>query len=123
MFCLRSGTLALIKTDPDENTALIWVTNAGETSEYPSFFAGDVHSTSAKTVINCEVCYIPGHVLKNLVSNNGELGLGFHSHAAGDMREVDETHFRMSTAAVRTRFTYYLKSISENHGNRINVSL
>ena len=122
MYCLRTGSLALVKTDSDGNTAVIRMANAGETLGYRSFFAGDVHSTSAEAITPCQICYIPGHVLTKLVANNGQLGLSFLTHAARDMREVGETYLRISTAPVRTRLTYYLKTISDLHGDQVNGS-
>ena len=123
MFCLHSGAVAMIKTDSEGNTAVIRMASAGETLGYRSFFAGDAHSTSGEAITPCKICYIPGRILKELVTHNAELGLGFLTHAARDMREVGETYLRLSTASVHTRLTYYLKSISDAHGNFVNNHL
>lgn len=116
IYCIRSGTVALRKTDENGNSVLVSLIHAGQTLGIRSYFAKTDYQASAETLTPVTVCHIPHRLLDELISRNPQLDLQFLRHISLDLDEARETILTNTSMPVRARMAHLLISLSERYG-------
>lgn len=116
MYCIRSGTVALRKTDENGNSVLVSLIHTGQTLGIRSYFANTDYHASAEALTAVSVCHIPPRLLDDLITRNPQLDLQFLRHISLDLDEARETILTNTSLPVRARMAHLLISLSERYG-------
>jgi CRP/FNR family transcriptional regulator len=115
MYCIRSGTVALRKTDENGNSVLVSLIHSGQTLGIRSYFAKTDYQASAEALTPVTVCHIPPRLLDDLISRNPQLNLQFLRHISLDLDEARKTILTNTSMPVRARMAHLLISLSERY--------
>ena len=116
VFCVVSGTVALRKGDDHGHSVLLRLVPAGETFGYSECFAELAWSSSAETMEEAELCFIPRRILNRLLSNNVELSRRFQTHLVRDYNSAKEAILQQAWLPVRARLAHLLMRLKDHFG-------
>lgn len=108
VFCLKSGLIAIRKTDINGNSAVVRLVQPGEAFGHRSFLANEGHAGTAEVLVNCSVCFLPKASLTALLSQSPEIAFRFTRRVAQDLREIEELYLVTTTQPVRKRLARLL---------------
>lgn len=116
IYCVKSGTAGVRKTDEKGNAVLLYLVHPGETMGMRSFFAGTEFQASAEALEPVSVCFIPGGVLKKLSARNPQLDLAFLKHISRELGDAHKTILANTSLPVRARMAHFILSLKDRYG-------
>jgi CRP/FNR family transcriptional regulator len=116
MYCTRSGTVAVRKTDDHGNAILLFLVHEGETLGTRAFFGGTEYAASADALIPTVACHIPAEVVYDLLRQNASLDLQFLRHISQVLAYAEEIIMANTSLPVRARLAQLLVSLAERYG-------
>lgn len=116
IYCIKSGTAGVRKTDEKGNAVLLYLVHPGETMGMRSFFAGSKYQASAEALEPVTLCYIPARVLNDLSGRNPELDLAFLKHISRELGDAHRTILANTSLPVRARMAHFILSLKDRYG-------
>lgn len=117
IYCLESGHLLLRHFDTFGEQTNFQVVKYGETLGWRSLFAERPHAATAIALSRCDVCFVPGWVIKECIDSEPALAHAFLKTVARDRGPYEALMLRSPRLPVRVRFIYlllYLRSRCAN---------
>lgn len=113
VFCVESGLIGVRKGDSEGNSVLLRLATPGDTLGYRAYLASEAHHTSAEALATTRLCFLPRTGLRELLSENPELGLRFLKHAAADLDDTELKLLQSAAQTARERLVHVLLVLRE----------
>ncbi len=117
VYCLKSGLIAIRKTDVNGNSAVVRLVQPGEAFGHRSFLANEKHAGTAEVLMKSKLCFIPKASLQNLLAASPDVAVRFTRRVAKDLREIEELYLLTTTQPVRKRLCHLLLSLRTRYAN------
>lgn len=85
---------------------------------YRSFIGGDLRSTCAQALTDCQVKHIPGQLLERILAREPRLGGALQRSLAGSLREAGERIVQLASQNARTKLLLFCASLAQLQGER-----
>ena len=118
LYCIQSGLIGMRRVDEDGNSALLRLSQGGETIGYRALFDKREHRNTAEALATSVVCHIQGPTILRLLEQNPALGSRFLTHCLQDMTRTESDYVRTLTKKMKSRLLYVLMIFYEQIGSR-----
>jgi CRP/FNR family transcriptional regulator, polysaccharide utilization system transcription regulator len=126
-YLVMNGILKIFKTGIDGKEQIIRFAKPFDIIGFRSVLSGELACTTAKTLEDCTLCYIPHESLFYLVKNNGNFSLELLQLSCRELGEANEYITDIAQKTVRERLAEILIHLKENFGldkeNILQISL
>ncbi len=126
-YLVMSGILKIFKTGIDGKEQIIRFAKPFDIIGFRSVLSGELACTTAKTLEDSTLCYIPQESLFYLVKNNGNFSLELLQLSCRELGEANEYITDIAQKTVRERLAEILIHLKENFGldgdNVLQISL
>lgn len=126
-YLVMGGILKIFKTGIDGKEQIIRFAKPFDIIGFRSVLSGELACTTAKTLEDCTLCYIPQESLFYLVKNNGNFSLELLQLSCRELGEANEYITDIAQKTVRERLAEILIHLKENFGldkdNVLQISL
>jgi len=126
-YIVMSGILKIFKTGIDGKEQIIRFAKSYDIIGFRSVLSGELACTTAKTLEDSILCYIPQESLFYLVKNNGNFSLELLQLSCRELGEANEYITDIAQKTVRERLAEILIHLKENFGldtdNILQISL
>jgi CRP-like cAMP-binding protein len=127
IYIVMKGILKIFKTGIDGKEQIIRFAKPYELIAFRSVLSGELACTTAKTLEDCVLGYIPQETLFHLVKTNGQFSLELLQLACRELGEANEYITDIAQKTVRERLAEILVHLKENFGldqeNSLQISL
>jgi CRP/FNR family transcriptional regulator, polysaccharide utilization system transcription regulator len=127
IYVVMKGILKIFKTGIDGKEQIIRFAKPYELIAFRSVLSGDLACTTAKTLEDCVLGYIPQETLFHLVKTNGQFSLELLQLACRELGEANEYITDIAQKTVRERLAEILVHLKESFGtdpeNSLQISL
>lgn len=117
LYCIESGTVGIRKTDPQGNSVLVRLANAGQTLGYRTYFSGSTYQASAVAMEPCNICFIDRAAVRSLLERNPDLGMRFLKRMAEDLQHSENAYLQGAYLSVRARFAHLLLVLKDYYAS------
>ena len=122
VYCLKTGLIAIRKTDVNGNSAVVRLVQPGEAFGHRSYLANEKHAGTAEVLMESKLCFIPKASLDNLMVQSPDVALRFTRRVARDLREIEELYLITTTQPVRKRLAHLLLGLRTRYSNKDEAS-
>jgi len=126
-YLVMSGILKIFKTGMDGKEQIIRFAKPFDIIGFRSVLSGELACTTAKTLEDCTLCYIPQESIFYLVKNNGNFSLELLQLSCRELGEANEYITDIAQKTVRERLAEILIHLKDNFGldkdNILQISL
>jgi CRP-like cAMP-binding protein len=127
VYIVQKGILKVFKTGIDGKEQIIRFAKPFDLIAFRSVLSGETACTTAKTLEDCVLCYLPQDTLFHLVKNNGSFSLELLQLACRELGEANEYITDIAQKTVRERLAEILVHLKDNFGldaeNCLQISL
>jgi CRP/FNR family transcriptional regulator, polysaccharide utilization system transcription regulator len=127
IYLIVKGILKIFKTGIDGKEQIIRFAKPFELIAFRSVVSGELACTTAKTLEDCVLAYIPQETLFYLVKNNGQFSLELLQLACRELGEANEYITDIAQKTVRERLAEILVHLKDSFGidleNELQISL
>ena len=127
LYCINTGVVKIYKTGIDGREQIIYFAKPGHIIGYRSILSGDLACSSAKTIQESELCFIPGDLLINLIRTNGDFALDVLQQSCKELGEANSYITDIAQKTVRERLAEVLIKLKDNfdldENNELQISL
>src|SRR6056297_191784 len=127
LYCINKGVVKIYKTGIDGREQIIYFAKPGDIIGYRSILSGDLACSSAKTIQESELCFIPGDLLITLIRENGDFALDVLQQSCKELGEANSYITDIAQKTVRERLAEVLIKLKENfdldENNELQISL
>jgi len=127
LYCINKGVVKIYKTGIDGREQIIYFAKPGDIIGYRSILSGDLACSSAKTIQESELCFIPGDLLVSLIRENGDFALDVLQQSCKELGEANSYITDIAQKTVRERLAEVLIKLKENfdldENNELQISL
>lgn len=116
IYVVLKGILKIFKTGIDGKEQIIRFAKPYELIAFRSVISGELACTTAKTLEDCVLSYIPQETLFHLVKTNGQFSLELLQLACRELGEANEYITDIAQKTVRERLAEILVHLKENFG-------
>ena len=85
VYCLKTGLIAIRKTDVNGNSAVVRLVQPGEAFGHRSFLANEKHAGTAEVLTEAKLCYIARTNLEHLMAETPDVAIRFTRRAASTL--------------------------------------
>lgn len=126
-YIVMKGILKIFKTGIDGKEQIIRFARPFDVIAFRSVLSGELACTTAKTLDECTLCYIPQESLFYLIKQNGNFSLALLQLACQELGEANEYITDIAQKTVRERLAEILIHLKEDFGvddeNNLKISL
>lgn len=115
-YIVIKGILKIFKTGIDGKEQIIRFARPYDVIAFRSVLSGELACTTAKTLEDCTLCYIPQENLVHLIKNNGNFSLALLQLACRELGEANEYITDIAQKTVRERLAEILIHLKEDFG-------
>ncbi len=115
VFCIREGSLVVMKDVPGGSPLPLRLVHSGQTIGFRNYMNHGVATTTAKALEPCVVCQVNPDLFKGLVKKNPALNRNFLNRLAKDLDEAELALVELAALPVRSRLARLLLSIMKHH--------
>lgn len=127
LYCINEGIVKIYKTGIDGREQIIYFAKAGDIIGYRSILSGELACSSAKTIQESTLCFIPGDMLITLIKNNGDFAMDVLQQSCKELGEANSYITDIAQKTVRERLAEVLIKLKENfdlnENNELQISL
>ncbi len=126
LYCINSGKIKLYQLAENGREQIVRLTKAGDILGYRSLLSGEQYTSSAETIEECSVCFIPKNIFLKFLESNSSLSMQLMKLLASDLKNAEHKVTDLAQKQVRERMAealLYLKEVYglENDNTTINV--
>jgi len=107
-YIVCKGIIKIYKTGFDGKDQIIRFAKPGDIMGFRSTITGELACTTAKTIEEAEIAYIPGEIVKSLVKSNGEFAMDLLQIACRELGEANDYITDIAQKTVRERLAEVL---------------
>ena len=126
-FCVHSGIIKVFKTGFDGKEQIIRFAKKGDIIAYRSVLSNELACTSAKVIVDCQVCFIPSEILISFIKTNPSYALELLKLACHELGEANSFITDIAQKTVRERLAEVLLFLVNDFGldndSFLNISL
>jgi len=115
-YCVNKGIIKIFKTGIDGKEQIIRFAKPGHIIGYRSILSNEVACTTAKVLEDCELCFIPGETLIELVRTNGDFSIELMKLTCSELGEANAYITDIAQKTVRERLAEVLINLKINFG-------
>ena len=108
VYCVYFGNLKLYKTGPDSKEQIIRFAKPGDLIGFRSVLSTETACTSAKTLEETKLCFIPSDIFIKLVKNNQNFSMQLIKLSCFELGEANKFILDMAQKNVRERLAEVL---------------
>ena len=127
MYVVLTGILKVYKTGYDGKEQIIRFAKAGDPIAYRSILCGEPACTTAETLYETSLCYVPAEQLTKLIHENNNFAIPFLRLACSELGESNSFLLDLAQKTVRERLAEVLLILMETFGideeNRLKIAL
>ncbi len=127
LYCINEGIVKIYKTGIDGREQIIYFAKDGDIIGYRSILSGELACSSAKTIQDGELCFIPGDLLIKLIKTNGDFSMDVLQQSCKELGEANSYITDIAQKTVRERLAEVLIKLKENfdldENNELQISL
>ncbi len=127
IYCINKGIVKIYKTGIDGREQIIYFAKPGDIIGYRSILSGDLACSSAKTIEESSLCFIPGDLIVTLIKKNGEFALDVLQQSCKELGEANSYITDIAQKTVRERLAEVLIKLKNNFDldeyNTLQISL
>ncbi len=127
IYCINNGIIKLFKTGYDGREQIIRFAKAGDIIGYRSLLSKEVACTTAKTIEDASLCYIPGYIVLDLVKSNPDFSLELIQLSCKELGDANKFIIDIAQKNIRERLAEVLLLLRDTFGlneqNELQVSL
>ncbi|MFO8145910.1 MAG: Crp/Fnr family transcriptional regulator [Gillisia sp.] len=127
LYCINEGIVKIYKTGIDGREQIIYFAKPGDIIGYRSILSGELACSSAKTIQESTLCFIPGDLIISLIKNNGDFAMDVLQQSCKELGEANSYITDIAQKTVRERLAEVLIKLKENFGldenNELQISL
>lgn len=107
-YCIQSGILKIYKTGIDGKEQIIRFARKGDLIGFRSIMSNEAACTTAEVIEDTICCYIPGHMLIDLVKSNGNFSFELMQLTCKELGEANSFITDIAQKTVRERLAEVL---------------
>lgn len=123
VYCVNNGIIKMYKTGFDGKEQIIRFAQAGDIIGYRSILSDEVACTTAKTIEESNLCFIPEMALLKLVKTNSSFSLGLMKLSCKELGESNKFLLDIAQKTVRERLAEILLLLKDTFGIESNGNL
>ena len=127
LYCINKGVVKIYKTGIDGREQIIYFAKPGDIIGYRSILSGELACSSAKTIEESILCFIPGDLLISLIKNNGDFAIDVLQQSCKELGEANSYITDIAQKTVRERLAEVLIKLKDNfdldENNELQISL
>ena len=127
IYCINKGIVKIYKTGIDGREQIIYFAKPGDIIGYRSILSGDLACSSAKTIEESALCFIPGDLIVELIKKNGEFAMDVLQQSCKELGEANSYITDIAQKTVRERLAEVLIKLKNNFDldeyNTLQISL
>src|SRR5690606_22921147 len=116
MFCVHEGKVKIYKISADGKEQIVRLAGDGGLIGYRSFLANETYGAFAETLEESTICFIPGSMILQLLSQNINLSLKLMEHMARDIKMAEQTAVDLVVNTARERLCGALVLLNKSFG-------
>lgn len=116
LYCINQGIVKIYKTGIDGREQIIYFAKRGDIIGYRSILSGDLACSSAKTIQESQLCFIPGDLLVTLIKQNGDFAMDVLQQSCKELGEANSFITDIAQKTVRERLAEVLIKLKLNFG-------
>lgn len=116
LFCVRSGILALWKSNSDGASVITRLVHAGETLGYRTLFAGGRFASTAIPITEARLCFIPSEVVWGVLEEHPPVSRRFLKHLSQKLMVAEDNRLERSALSMRARLAGILLELGDRLG-------
>jgi CRP-like cAMP-binding protein len=127
LYSINEGIVKIYKTGIDGREQIVYFAKDGDIIGYRSILSGELACSSAKTIQDSELCFIPGDMLIKLIKTNGDFAMDVLQQSCKELGEANSYITDIAQKTVRERLAEVLIKLKENfdldENNELQISL
>jgi len=127
LYCINEGIVKIYKTGIDGREQIIYFARAGDIIGYRSILSGELACSSAETIQESTLCFIPGDMIISIIRNNGDFAMDVLQQSCKELGEANSYITDIAQKTVRERLAEVLIKLKDNFGlddnNELQISL
>ncbi|MBS3768781.1 MAG: Crp/Fnr family transcriptional regulator [Bacteroidales bacterium] len=127
LYCINEGIVKIYKTGIDGREQIIYFAQAGDIIGYRSILSGELACSSAETIQESTLCFIPGDLIISIIRNNGDFAMDVLQQSCKELGEANSYITDIAQKTVRERLAEVLIKLKDNFGlddnNELQISL
>ncbi len=120
VFCLNSGALKIYKTGSDGKEQIVAFAREGDITGYRSVLSNEPACTTATTIQEANICFIPSQVIFDLVKSNGDFSLSLMQLICKELNQANSFIKDIAQKTVRERLAEALLMLEKTFGSNEN---
>lgn len=120
VYCIYEGKVKVIKQNPDGKEQIVYLAKAGDILGTKDLIILDEHTTSACTLEESVICFIPKSIFFSLIEKNHVLYGKINSHLCKVLGLIEDKVLNFSQRSVRERIAINILNLNDNFGIRTN---
>lgn len=128
LYCLKSGKVKIMHEGEDGREVITRFAKPGDVIGYRALLSGDRYRSSAVTLDDTEMCFIPKNVVHDLITHNSALSFSVMKLLADALKDAELRITGLTQKPVRERIAEALLLLRSKYGcseadNTLNVVL
>lgn len=115
-YCIHSGIVKVFQTGIDGREQIVYFAKSGDIIGYRSVLSDELACTSVKVIEDSVLCFIPGHVLVELIKSNGNFSLAMMKKTCKELGQANAYITDIAQKTVRERLAEVLLNLNETFG-------
>ncbi|MDX2444064.1 MAG: Crp/Fnr family transcriptional regulator [Bacteroidales bacterium] len=107
-YCVNKGIVKIYKTGIDGKEQIIAFAQKGDILGYRSILSNENACTTSKVIEDAVLCFIPAHLLLDLIKNNSEFSFGVMKLTCHELGEANSYITDLAQKTVRERLAEIL---------------
>lgn len=116
VFCVNRGKIKLSKQGDDGKEQITRLVKPGDPLGYRALLSGDLYSSSAISIEDSGVCFIPKELFLRILQNDSNLSLEMMKLLSDDLRKAELQITHLAQKPVRERVAEAILFIKETYG-------
>ncbi len=103
LYCIASGMVRLNHIDEEGNEIILRLYKAGDILGYRALFAEEKYHATAVVQEDCEICFIPQNIVKELMAVEPELAWSFLKQVSKEVHNMEDRMTSIISKPVQSR--------------------
>jgi len=116
LYCINDGKIKLYKTGTEGKEQIVRLHKSGDILGYRALISGKSYSTSATTLEDSRICFIPRDFIFNIIRDNVNFSLSIIKLLTQDLEEAENRLLNLAQKPVRERLAEAILILKETYG-------
>src|ERR1051326_5074556 len=116
LYCLNSGKVKLYQLAENGREQIVRLAKAGDILGYRALLSGEQYTSSAETIEESSVCFIPKNIFTKFIENNSSLSMQVMKLLANDLKNAEHKVTDLAQKPVKERMAEAILYLKEVYG-------